>query len=129
MLPCSIKAFLPINKKFADAHPDFIDQIQKEWVKYAFLVAKSNAGVALYSKQIDKYWHTFMMYPMSNYREFCQALSKLTATPTSFIHRDSRGIATRCENDCRKQIFIDNYQHHFGQNPNPLIWDTLYTNS
>ena len=96
------------------------ETIKNEWIKYVFLSVHSKKNVPMFSKEVDDFWHTFLLFTQE-YDTFCKHL------PEKF-HHIPYGKSQGCPNECQyreKLDFINSYNKLYGINPNPNVWKAL----
>lgn len=117
-----------VNPEFAAQHSDFVRQVQKEWVKYAYLVKQSDSKLFMYSPSVDYYWHSFLLFNRY-YEKFCEQFSGLIKARVGLIYHDPIEAPAACDKTCEKAVFRKAYEEQFGEFPNPLIWNRLISHS
>ncbi len=101
------------------------EKIRKEWIRYAIIASTSGKSVNMFSKDVDKMWHTFLLFNR-DYEHFCSFLP-INDHKKMLYHipfEPGQGCPKKC-NVQEKMQFITTYQEYFDTTPDVEIWDGL----
>lgn len=92
--------------------PAQVDEAIEEFRKYLHLIALGHSSLGMFSKEVDKVWHTFILFTR-DYAEFCQK------TFGFFLHHQPALRSRPLGNGSRERFFTA-YRQQFGEPPS--IW-------
>jgi len=91
---------------------------ERELKRYLILSFTLEDEVAMYSTQVDNFWHTFLLFT-KQYQQFCHEFFG------KFLHHepmDNKKLQDDAQLLAKKQAFIAAYTDLFGQEPPAHIW-------
>lgn len=108
-----------LKNKFNILDDDTANAIKKEALRYLALCAiYPNQDIGMYSKIIDEFWHTFMLFSME-YFAFCKTLGQ------TYIHHVPNCSAQDNNSECGFSNFAELYKNTFHEDP-AQIWYLSY---
>jgi len=96
---------------------------QNEWIRYAFLVKYYQTAFGMFSKEVDNFWHTFLLFS-KDYEDFCEHLPG----NKPYLYHKPRYDTEICPTNCQwkeKVIFRRAYERLYGSSPDEEIWSAV----
>lgn len=116
MIPRQVTQRFIKDQRCAEQHAA---EVREEWARFALLA--SGNKVPMLSRQVDEFWHTFLLFTR-DYDTYCEQFlgQKLHHQPIE----PGNGCPQICQRPAQ-MAFIKMYKEQFDMDPEPSIWTGL----
>ncbi len=100
-----------------------LEKLKEEWIRYALMTKESRQELDMYGKEVDKLWHTFLLFN-KDYEHFCKQLGQVVYHIPVDPETTQQGCPTLCQ-WTKKAQFIKLYRELYKTEPDTSIWSGL----